>query len=718
MRKNPLFKQSHLLHGLLLSAFTGAAFAAPLDDVSVQRQGDDVVATIKLTTPVHFLRYVPSQQSRVGEIYYDRLPNSDATDTWLDQEVRKVPATMHSPAFTVTTRDQSTQPKMQVEFASDADFTITPGPDNRTFVITIKAPKIEQPAVMIALPLLPTVVPPVEDKTGATTAENNQAAYKLMLAGRDALSAKNYPAAIDSFNKLLLLPPNQYSQDAQEWVGVSRERAGETAKAKAEYELYLKLYTTGPGVQAVKQRLAGLAAPAASTQMGEAPVRKSEPRSFVQGGISSHYYYGKSNLDTTYSFNNTTTTSNYTFQDQSSLITSANAMARYVSDDYDNRIVVSDVNTKNFLTGQASQMDRNRLNTAYMEVKSRNADYSARLGRQSANGGGVLGRFDGVTAGYGSAQDLRTNIVAGQLVDFTNYTQPVFYGLSVDSGPMSVYLINQTLEGVQDRRALGGEYRYFQGRQTAYAAIDYDVYFNALNWATFNGTMGVESTGTSFSFIADYRKSPSISIRNALNGAATTSIADLMMSVSSLEQLKQLALDRTAVSSFSQFGATQKLTANWQVGGDLKLSQITGMPASGTNTLQGILAATPDTGLEKTITAQLIGSNLYSDADITSFGANYITSSYVQSAQTVFMYNRTSWDRDLFFDTSLNYYSQTDTSGGQMTRTMPDVRVTYQIAQTFSLDGDVGLELTKQSGSFQSSTNTRLFGSVGFNWNF
>lgn len=718
MSKNPLFKQSHLLCGLLLSAYAGAAFAAPLDDVSVQQQGDDVVATIKLTTPVHFLRFVPSIQSRVGEIFYDRMPNTDAKDTWLDQEVRNVPATMHSPAFTVTTRDQATQPKMLVEFASEADFTITPGPDNRTFVITIKAPKIEQPAVLITLPLLPTVNPPVEDKTGATTAENNQAGYKLMLAGRDALSAKNYQAAIDAFNKLLLLPPNQYSQDAQEWVGVSRERAGETAKAKAEYELYLKLYTTGPGVQAVKQRLAGLAAPGASTLMGQAPARKIEPRSFVQGGISSHYYYGKSSLDTTYTFNQATQTTNYTFQDQSSLITSANAMARYVSEDYDNRIVVSDVNTKNFLTGQASQMDRNRLNSAYLEIKDRTIDYSARVGRQTGNGGGVLGRFDGVTAGYGSAQDLRMNVVAGQLVDFTNYTQPIFYGLSMDSGPMSVYLINQTLEGVQDRRAVGGEYRYFEGRQTAYAAIDYDIYFNALNWATFNGTMGVESTGTSFSFIADYRKSPSTSIRNALNGAATTSIADLMRTVSSMEQMKQLALDRTATSAFSQFGVTQKLTTSWQLGGDVRLSQITGMPASGTNTVQGILAATPDTGLEKTVTGQLIGSNLYSDADITTLGASYITSSYIQSGQTVFVYNRTSWDRDLYFDTSWNYYRQTDTSGGQMSRNLPMLRVTYQIAQTFSLDGDVGVELTTNSGSFQTSTNTRLFGSVGFNWNF
>ncbi|MDX8399565.1 MAG: tetratricopeptide repeat protein, partial [Gallionellaceae bacterium] len=664
--------------------------------------------------PVHFLRYVPGAKSRVGEIYYDRIPSSNSTDTWTDREVRKVAATRLTPAFTVTTRDQAIQPKLLVEFASAINFSISPGADNRSFVITMKplasaAPRISNKS----LPLLPTVLPPVIDNTGATTAENNNLAYKLMLAGRDALSAKDYPAATHAFNKLLLLPPNQYSQDAQEWVGVARERDGQIAKAKAEYELYLKLYTSEPGVSRVKQRLAGLAAPVAKARMGAAS-RTIKPRSFVQGGVSSHYYFGQSNLDTTYQWNNTSQTTSYAFKDQSSLISNVDAIARYVNDEYDNRIVLRDINTKNFLPGQ---VDRNRINSAYIEVKNRKADYSARLGRQTTGGGGVMGRFDGLSASYGSIRDFRVNAVAGQLVDFTNYTQPVFYGMSVDMGPVSVYLLNQTLDGVLDRRALGSEFRYFEGKQTAYAALDYDIYFNVLNSATFNGSMGVASTGTTYNFVADFRKSPSISTRNALNGASTTSIADLQAAMTEAE-LKQLALDRTGSSSFAQFGATQKLDSTWQLGGDIKLTQTAGLPASGTTALQGIMVATPDTGLEKTITAQLIGSNLYSDADITSMGASYITSSYVQNGQSVFVYNRTSWDRELYFDTSWNYYAQTDTYGGGMARNMPMVRVTYQVAQRMSLDADLGAELTTYSGPYQSSTNTRIFGSMGFRWDF
>ena len=43
--------------------------------------------------------------------------------------------------------------------------------------------------------------------------------------------------AIDSLNHVLLLPPNQYSQEAQEWTGVAREPNAELATARAEAPL-------------------------------------------------------------------------------------------------------------------------------------------------------------------------------------------------------------------------------------------------------------------------------------------------------------------------------------------------------------------------------------------------------------------------------------------------------------------------------------------------
>ena len=77
-----------------------------------------------------------------------------------------------------------------------------------------------------------------------------------MAKGRNALQQGDHGIAIDAFNKLLLLPPNKFTQDAQELIGVARERSGQNFKAKLEYEHYLKTYTSGEGVARVKERLA------------------------------------------------------------------------------------------------------------------------------------------------------------------------------------------------------------------------------------------------------------------------------------------------------------------------------------------------------------------------------------------------------------------------------------------------------------------------------
>lgn len=716
MKKTQLNQCVAILFCALVAGTATSAMAAPLEEVSLQQQGSATLATISMSTPIRFLRAAPSGKARTVEIFYERVPGSTATETWTDQEVRSTAATAATPAFTVTTRDQATQPKLVVEFAREVDFSITPGADGRSFVIVLKPEAVAAPAAKLVLPLLPEVNPPKLDPALENAASNevNQQAYGLMQSGRDALAAKNYPLATETFNKLLMLPPNQYSQDGQEWVGVARERAGQTAKAKAEYELYLKVFANSPNVPAVRQRLAGLTAPTTVAPI-VAPVKKVEPRSFMQGGIGTRYYFGQSTLTTTYPFNGVNQTDTITLKDQSSLMTNLDATARYLNEDYDTRLVFRDVLTQNFLP---KGVNRNRLNSAYVDIKNRKAEFSARLGRQSSSGGGVMGRFDGALAGYGSAQDFRVNAVAGQLAEFSSTPAPVFYGLSVDQGMMSYYLINQTIEGLQDRRGVGAEFKYFATGQMAYAAVDYDIYFGMLNTATANGSLTFDTTGTTLNLMADYRSN--VSTRNALNGALTTSIATLQTALTNT-QIKQLAMDRTIKSSTSQVGITQKLSKNWQLGADLRLSSVGAYAASGDATLVGLQGYLPDyagSGIEKTLTGQLIGSNLYSENDMTSIGTSLTSSATVQGAQSLFIYNRTAFDADLYLDSSWNYYRQSDNYGGNIVRNMPMIRVAYQLGQSLSLDMDTGVELTESTGTNQSTKNTRLFGSFGFRWDF
>ncbi len=70
-------------------------------------------------------------------------------------------------------------------------------------------------------------------------AESNAA--QLLAQGREALTSGDNTQAMRIFTKILLLPKSEYTQEAQEYLGLARERDGQIASAKVEYKLYLKL---------------------------------------------------------------------------------------------------------------------------------------------------------------------------------------------------------------------------------------------------------------------------------------------------------------------------------------------------------------------------------------------------------------------------------------------------------------------------------------------
>lgn len=695
-----------------------ASWALPLDDVGLEYKTDGIVATIRMTSPVQYLRHFPQNSGNTLEIFYDRGQGIPAEEVWADNEVRKSPASGLIPSFTVTTRDQKTKPKLVIEFSRDANFSVSPGKDNRSFLITIRPDR--QQAAPVALPLLPDIAAEAVVPAGkvltteeANLFENSKQARALMVQGRDALAAKNNEAAVEAFNKLLLLPPNDYTEAGQEWVGVARQRAGQFDKAKTEYDLYLNLYPKSEGVPRVMQRLASLAGTSEADGIVEATEKKREATFMTFGSVSAHYYAGHSKIDSTQTFNNAPETQSLNLTDQNMMITTEDVVGRYVSDEYDGRMVFRGSNTLNFLSNKSNQT---RLTAMYGEIKSRKQDYMLRVGRQSAYGGGVMGRFDGVAGSFGDAQQLRVNGVAGSLADYSQGTKPSFFGASADMGAFSFYGINQSVGSILDRRAVGTEWRYFQDKTTAFAMVDYDVNFKALNAAQIMGMQGL--SGINLNFMLDHRRTPSLSIRNALNGALTSNVSDLMQTMSA-SSLRQLALDRTATSNMAQVGATMPFAQKFQVGGDVRISNTTGLPASSVagTPLAGLLATVPSRGAEKSVTGQIIGSGLYMEGDIWSASTTFSTSSAV-NGHSIFVYNHTSFQSGWMMDTSLQLYRQTDQFGGVVTRTSPMVRGSYRLKDQWTFDTDGGIESTKNTGAQVKTSTLRFFASAGVRWDF
>ncbi len=514
---------------------------------------------------------------------------------------------------------------------------------------------------------------------------NNQAGG-LMVKARDSMLRGELFGAIEALNAVLNLPANKYSADAQLWIGIAKERSGQPAKAKLEFESYLKLYPNGTEKSWVTARLAKLNVLAPTV----AKVKpRPQPTAFEvnkYGSLSMYYYTGKSWSNTTRTLaDGSVVPDNSSRKDQSSFITSLSMTARAYNNEFDNRLVVQDFFSANLLHGKKS---RNRPNAYYYDVRNRIDNYSVRLGQQSAMGGGVLGRFFGATAGYGFAQDWRANVAVGRLTDVSLDAKPKFYSLGLDFGvnsPLggSAYYINQHNALITDRKAVGGNLRYFEQGKTLFAMTDFDLQFKEFNMFTLQGTLNRDS-GTDFNFMLDRRKSPSLSAMNAVYGApvitgashcydpntglrvsdaecildqangthlytsfidmqySPTTIASLLASGFTTAEIVSLAKQRTAISNMAQLGVSQRINDKWQSGADFTISNTSGTPASGSQTTyvvtdpatniqttlattgpEGYLPGTAASGNSMALSGRLSASNLIAKRDFSTFSLSY-----------------------------------------------------------------------------------------------
>jgi hypothetical protein len=736
------------------------ASAQLIEDILLNEGADGKVhAVIALSSRIQYLRHFPENKGDHLEIYFTYL-DSTAVDAYQGYEARTSPPSDLIPGFVVALRDPLTEPKIVLDFNRPVEYSVRVGADHRSLEIILPSAKARapvsrsaplaeevraqnetpQPAIAPAAPAsavpaapLPTAPAASEALPPVQTAEFEAQAEPLMSKGREAMKLSQYGVAIDSFNKVLQLPPNKFTQDAQELVGVARESIGQTFKAKLEYEAYLKAYATGDGVARVKERLARLNAveqPQAKSTDHMAGAKGDQP--FIttkNGSLSMNYYYGQSLTTLTGAVTPSTPVT-----DQSMLITNVSASLRSRNDRYDNRIVFQDIYNKDYLNTEVSQLGPNRLAAAYYEYKDNLTAFAVRLGRQSPISGGAVGRFDGVSTSYGLNSRLQFTGSAGQLSDYQTGSKPTFYsvGLALSNFAHwggSVYYIKQQTNGISDRNSLGGDIRYFNDKLNVYSIVDYDTFFKVLNTATLQGTYN-GGNDTSYTFGLDHRKTPPISLSNALIGSPS-SMSDLLANGYTLDQLKALALLRTANSNTLSLGVTRQINEKWQTGADFNVSNTSGLPQSGTPTgpggtpsLEGFMAASPSSGNNYAVDARVVGNGAIFARDVTVATVGY-TSSQATKGETFMLTNHAGFAEKWMADSSFRLYWQntydltTGAATGKQTIIGPAIRLSYQLKNNVNLETDGGLDITNfNPSSGQSSKTTRKYFSFGGRWDF
>ena len=555
----------------------------------------------------------------------------------------------------------------------------------------------------------------------ALLSEVDRRAADLLDRAKQALLEKNPRQAIDLLNQLLLLPPNPSSQEAQELIGLAWERQGNTARAQTEYELYLRLFPEGEGAKRVQQRLAALGTaplPAAPGQAEEArpaaAAAAPPPKSFL-GSIAQYYYGGRARSQSLVTIVGGVEQQTVTNTPQSAIVTSLDLNGRFASEESDTRAVVRGTVASN-LTGESNTSGL--INSAYVDYRRNQSGFGLRVGRQSAINGGLLGLFDGVSMVYPVRQGVRVSLMGGvpanTLVDAPS--QRLAAALVEADGLVerwggSVYLVDQSVEGFTNRRALGTEIRYTADTFSAYSLIDYDIYFKTMNAFTLQGS--VQAPGqTTITLLVDNRKAPLLQLTSALITTGQTSLKDYLASGHTLDDARNAALAITAEARQGLVSVSRPLSERWQLSADLRFSKIGALPAVGD------FEATPSTGLQSAATVQLTGTNLYSPRDINTFGLSYLHSPTLNGAQ--FNYNNlTSLSgTKVVLEPSIRLYSQHGTDGLKLFRVTPGLRATYSVSPKTNLIGESVLEHSTTDGPSGNTQTNAVFFYIGYRYDF
>ncbi len=723
---------------LIVSPFAvgGALVATPsgetfLEEPQVVAVGGESEIRLNFSSDVRYVRHFPEKTGDVLRIFFEVVDPCVAEEIvsqeskWLPPVDWHVPFTVTFPellshsgsgaAVCRTTKNRVDIAKtLLVKFGKVTNFKVRMGADKRSIVVTV--PLLKQPEEA-------KVVPEVVElaKANDLAAISKKAPVDILTAGRAALAAGDAIQATQIFNDLLKLTPNEYSQEAQELVGVAREASGEVAKAKAEYQLYLKLYPEGAGAGRVKQRLAALEKvkveakpeqPKAKPKKGVKEIHQNT----VTGSVSQYFYGGSSQTrSNNYRLDEQTKTRS---NDQSSLITNMDATARFRHNQYDTKVVLRDTQSHNFF---GNLYDKNTLSAAYVEHANKEVDYMVRLGRQSGTAQGVLGRFDGAFGRYGINPQWHVTAVVGRPDDGSHNkmkTSRHFYGAAVEFGPLaekwsgSVYGIQQIADDMVERRAIGSELRYFNGTTSWFGMVDYDTIYDMVNIAMLQGNW-VAFNGYNFNLLLDHRKSPILYAETAIQAkTGSLSVGDLRSTLSNSTIYKYVP-GLVPDSDMAMIGVTKQVTDRWQLGGDIRYNETYNTDGAGS------VAGQPGSGRIYTYTVQAIGTNTLFKDDTSVMMASFVNDPNYNAQNLSFSNSLTLRDK-WRLDSSLRYYhenSNTDTTTWKMT---PTLRVNYHFRDNMSFEAEASAEYTRTHDPL-STTNTDMWRETlfaGYRWDF
>ncbi|MDX2411555.1 MAG: SPOR domain-containing protein [Woeseiaceae bacterium] len=529
----------------------------------------------------------------------------------------------------------------------------------------------------------------------------------LMEEARKTMVAGDTSRAIQIYTKVLQMPENSRQPEAQEYLALAREKNGQTAHAKAEYRRYLSMYPDNDGAARVAQRLAALLATgrqASSASNGQGNSKVAKQSDWRMQTYFSQYYRRDSNQQNDQD----------EIVSQSALYSDVNFDARRRGERFDFSSRLSAGYRNDFLDEGFGSGNDLRVSYAYADLADARTKLRGRIGRQSRNTGGVLGRFDGLNLGYQASERVLVNAVFGKPAYSANDgvdSTRTFYGASVNYGPIlenlevGAFFIQQDIEGIEDRQAVGAEFRYFGTNQSIWGLIDYDTLYNELGSAFLQTSWRFANRMTLHGSI-DRRHSPFLSTGNALIGQPVADFAALM-EIYPEDELRQFSLDRSPLSTAFTLGLSHSLTPKLQINADINQTTVDATSESG-----GVPAMPATTYTY--FSTSLVASSLFKEGDVSIFGLRY-SDSDTSKVISLTLDSRFPIGRTWRINPRLRVdRRETLADSNYEWLYTPVIRIQYRRSQRFRVDLEAGKQFVQRDSSAVNLDRESFFFNIGY----
>jgi hypothetical protein len=612
--------------------------------------------------------------------------------------------------------------------------TVAKNSSSAELIPDVPPTKVTGPAVIGPAVIGPSEVSTIPVTGGSNANGGEQQTAVLIAEARAALQKGNFQAGIAQLKKAVQQPENRRTPEARELLGVAYQKDRQIAAAKSVYEDYLHRYPNGEGSEGVRQRLLAIetagAAPAErlrATTIGPTSVDGAPPpagpqsgKSYatVSGSISSFFISDDShsvNRDATQALNLNATKDDHQVH-QNTLMSSVDLSAAWGDGDVKNRFRFSGTELNNF---SGNRGDSFGIAALYLDTAVKDWDSTFRLGRQTRNTGGILGRFDGAVYTYQYDPLFGASVYGGSPVELRTDSpfknDRYFYGGSLNFTPVkgfeaSVYGIEQKDRSIIDRQAVGAELRYNDLTKSAFLTVDYDTRFEELDAAIFTGMWTLPDKSV-IRAGADYRMAPYLTMWNALQGQPFTTLYDLLK-IYNQSQVQQMAVDRTATYQSANVGYTRPLTDKLQLNLDFTQAHIKGTITSYNVT------GTPDAGDEFYYAAQLVGTSLLTDGDLYTAAIRY---SDLKDSNNFALDFSTRYPliEDLrIAPRIIGTYSNGKTSNWNEYTVIPSFLIDYSLRNDLKLEIEIGERFTWRTQGASRTNENELLITAGVRYDF